>query len=84
MSRKEMAARLKKLQVISRAKLGAFRNKIGYNIQAMQYMQDMINSKARYIREAHRYKGAESVEEDQVYQTWTGDRSNDSDMLDID
>ena len=82
MSTKEMAVKLKKLQVISRKKLGEFRNKIGYNIQAMQYMQDMINAKARYIREADKYKDVEKVDEDKLYKIWTED--NDSDMLDID
>merc|ERR1712083_676724 len=56
MASKEMTRRLSTLKELCRRQLVGYRNKIGYNIQAMQYMQDTINSKARYIREADRYR----------------------------
>ena len=100
MSSREMAVKLRKMKDIMRRELTRFRNKIGYNVQAMQYMQDLINSKARYIRDKDNFKEAE-VDEDDLYKFWAEEKEepeseekkkddsdsgsgSDSDMIDID
>ncbi len=87
MSTQDLKIQLKRLKDISKKELTAYRNKIGYNLQAMNYMQDMIKNKAKYAQEAERYK-KHQVDDDKIYQTWAenedDDDDEDDDMQNID
>ena len=68
-SSKDLKLQLKRLKEISRKELTEYRNRIGYNVQAMQYMQDVINNKAKYLEMAEKYKGAE-IDAAKLQKTW--------------
>lgn len=84
-SSQDLKIQLKRLKEISKNELTIYRNKIGYNLQAMHYMKDIINNKAKYAIEVERYKKTE-IDNTKLYKTWAedSDDDHDDDMQDID
>ena len=83
LSTQDLKIQLKRLKKVAKKELTEYRNRIGYNLQAMQYMQDLVNNKAKYAQEAERYKKHE-INEDKIYETWAEENDQDDDMIDID
>ena len=93
LSTQDLKMQLKKLKEIAKKELTEYENRIGYNLQAMKYMNDLVNNKAKYALEAERYKD-HHIDQDKLYKTWAdkpeqdsddeNDNDNDDDMVDID
>eukprot|EP01084_Bolivina_argentea_P047494 87524_1 len=69
LSSQDLKIQLKELKQIAVKNLTDYRNKIGYNVQAMNYIQDIIKNKAKYIAQTNRYKKHE-IDNEKLYQTW--------------
>eukprot|EP00485_Elphidium_margaritaceum_P006888 CAMPEP_0202700250 /NCGR_PEP_ID=MMETSP1385-20130828/13437_1 /ASSEMBLY_ACC=CAM_ASM_000861 /TAXON_ID=933848 /ORGANISM="Elphidium margaritaceum" /LENGTH=1055 /DNA_ID=CAMNT_0049357387 /DNA_START=28 /DNA_END=3195 /DNA_ORIENTATION=- len=69
MTGSDLKLQIQRLKEVAKSKLTMYRHKIGYNVIAMQFMQDMVNNRAKYAVEANRYKKM-NIDESQLHQTW--------------
>merc|ERR1712083_1259531 len=89
-SSQDFKMQLKRLKEISKKELTDYRNKIGYNLQAMHYLKDVINNKSKYVMDADRWRRQE-IDDSQLTKTWmekgdsdSDDSNQDDDMIDVD
>ena len=59
---------MKELKILCKNRLNEYRQQMGYNIQCMNYIKDVIHNKSKFIFDSYRWKSAK-INESSLYQT---------------